>query len=132
MKATVIVLLLAIALVAIAMPAAAQSNASETDSKWLHAAIAASIVAHGADLSTTSWALGKAGDRYHEANPVMKPFAGDPTTLAVAKMGSALAVNYALLKLHKRRPKTILAIAVTQSIAIAYVAHRNAALLGLR
>ena len=94
---------------------------------WTHLVIASSMVAHMADLSTTSWAMGKGG--YREANPVLKPFAGDPVALALAKGSLAVGVNYYLLRLHERKPKTVLVIGIVQTLAVGYVAHRNAALV---
>lgn len=111
---------------ALASPAFAQ------DSRLLHGAIGAAMVAHAADISTTMFAKGKYGDRFREANPVLRPFAGDPVTFAVAKMGLAVGANYVLLKIHKTRPKTALAIAVAQVGLMGYVAHHNAQQAGLR
>ena len=102
---------------------------SIVDERILHSVIASSMIAHGADLSTTSWALGKSGSQFKEANPLLRPFADDPVKLAIAKMGSATAANYILLKLHKNHPKLVLTIGIAQTIAIGFVAHRNAQLV---
>lgn len=115
-----------------AVPAAAQSDQPERHAGWVHAAIAASIVASSADLSTTSWAMGRGGGQFREANPLMRPFAGDPVALAVVKMGVATGVSYTLLRLHKRKPKTVLVLALAQTAVSGYIAHRNARQLGLR
>lgn len=94
-----------------------------------HAVIASSMIAHGADLSTTSWALGKNGDRFKEANPLLRPFSDDPVKLAIAKMGTATLANYILLKMHVKHPKVVIAVGIAQTIAIGFVAHRNAQLV---
>jgi hypothetical protein len=69
---------------------------------------------------------------YREANPFMRPFAADPVLLAVVKMGLAGGVNYAMWRVHQRRPKTVIAVALLQAAAVGYIAHRNATTLGLR
>ena len=97
---------------------------------WTHLVIASSMVAHMADLSTTSWAMGKGG--HMEANPILRPFASDPVALAVAKGGLAVGLNYALLTLHEKKPKTVLVAGIAQTLVFGWIAHRNAQALGLR
>lgn len=107
------------------------ADVSTSKEEWkkavVHAAIAAGIVVHACDLSTTSWALGKAGDQYREANPALRWASDDPVKLAIAKMGLAVAVSYGVIQLHKEHPKWALAAAITQVVVVGYVAHRNAA-----
>jgi hypothetical protein len=73
---------------------------------WTHLVIASSVVAHMADLSTTSWAMGKGG--------------------------IAVGVNYWLLRIHEQNPKMVLVLGILQTVAVGWVAHRNAQTLGLR
>lgn len=110
----------------------ARAQEPEPHPRLMHAAIAGAILAHGADLSTTSWAMGRAGHQFREANPIMRPFAGDPVLLAGAKMGLAVGLNAYLLHIHKKHPRVATALAVGQMIGFGYVAHRNAKTLGLR
>jgi hypothetical protein len=114
------------------LPVAARAQSAPPSQTPIRLVISAAIIAHSADLSTTAFAFGKSGDRYREANPILRPFAGDPVTLAVAKMGTAVALNYGLFRLYQHKPKTAIAAGVMQVVAIGYVAHRNAQLLGLR
>jgi hypothetical protein len=97
---------------------------------WTHLAIGSTMVAHFADISTTAWALGKGG--YAEANPVLKPFADDPVTLAIAKGGIATLAAYLMLRLHEGHPRTVIVLGIVQTLALGYVAHKNAQLAGLR
>jgi len=90
---------------------------------WLHAAIAAHVVAQFADISTTQFALGTG--RYREANPVLRPIMGGPIRMAIIKGTYATVTSYGLLKLHKTRPKTAFALAVLSTVATSYVAARN-------
>lgn len=99
---------------------------------WTHAVIASSVIAQMSDLSTTSWAMGQSGTTYREANPILRPFAGDPVALALAKGSLAVGLNYYLLRLHEQKPKTVLVLGIAQTLAVGWVAHRNAQVLGLR
>ena len=94
--------------------------------------ISAGMIAHGADLATTSWSFGRSGDQFKEANPILRPFAGDPVALAISKMTLAVGCNYALLRLYQHKPRLAIAMGVVQVVAVGYVAHQNAQLLGLR
>lgn len=98
--------------------------------KWMHAALAGTIIVHSTDLSSTSWAAGKYGDRFKEANFFMRPFASDPIKLAVAKMSVAGAMNYTLFRLHKTRPKLVLSLALAQIPVFGYISYRNSRLNG--
>ena len=94
---------------------ALQLSVPLTDNENLiHIALAGVIIAHSADLSTTSWAIGRNPDKFREANPLMRPFADDPIKLAVVKMGTAGSINYMLFRLHKNHPKLTLILAVIQ------------------
>lgn len=121
---------LVVALALFSTPAAAQSR--EWNEKLVHAAIAAGIAAHAADLSTTSWALGRVGDRYKESNRALQWAADDPVQLAMAKVALAAGTTYSLVRLHRDHPKLALGAAIVQTVVVSYVAHRNASVLGLR
>jgi len=105
------------------------SKAIAQDSNWLHLAITSSVIAQGADLSTTSWAAGKLGDKFEEANPILRLFANDPLKLAVVKISVATALTWYLLREHKNHPKAVFIIALAQTVVIGYVAYRNAQLV---
>lgn len=102
-----------------------------------HIAIASSMVAHGIDISSSSWAFGKSEglcearvecNRFQEANWFLKWSAQDSLLFGITKMSFAVAVNYILIRLHKKYPKWTLPIAIGQTIGISYVAYRNAQL----
>lgn len=97
--------------------------------KFSHAAIASSMIAHGADLSTSSWAFGKNPDKFKESNILLKPFSDDPIKLAVVKMGSATVINWILLKHHQKHPKLVTVIGIAQTIGIGFVAYRNSQII---
>jgi hypothetical protein len=107
-----------------AAPAAAQ----EWHPHLLHYSIAASMVAHSADVATSMYALGRDPQRYREANPILRPFADQPAAFGVVKMSMAVGVNYALLKMHAQHPRLALVASIAQTVAVGYVAHRNARL----
>ena len=110
----------------LASPAAAQ----EWHPGWLHAAIGASMVAHATDLSTTAYFAGKLGPRFREANPLLRPVAGNPVRLAIVKTSIAVAINYGLLRLHRTRPRLALALTLAETAAIGAVAYQNTRRLG--
>ena len=124
MKLTVIAS--ALFLLALAAPARAQTTTAPSArmERWTHAAIGASVVAHALDLSWTMYGIGTG--RVREANPVLAPLVGNPTAFAVAKMGVAVGLNAVLLKQHKRKPKTVIVIAVVQAVGFGYLGARNA------
>lgn len=124
--------ILALVFVLFAAPVSAQDRqappqapmTAEHHAVLTHAAIAAHVVAQFADVSTTSFAMGRGG--FREANPVMRPFAGNPIRLALVKGAYATGTSYLLLKLHRTRPKTAFGLAVLSVVTTGYVARRNA------
>lgn len=104
-------------------PAPAVPATVEKHAGWLHAAIAAHVVAQAADLSTTSFAMGRGG--FRESNPMMRPFAGDPVRLALVKGAYAVGTSYLFLRLHKTRPKLAFALAAGTAAFTSYIAARN-------
>lgn len=93
-----------------------------------HIVISSSIIAHGVDLSTSSYAFGKSED-FKEKNPILRWSTDDPVKFGLAKIGLAVGLNYALVRYHKDHPKFVLIMAITQTVAIGYIAHRNAELV---
>lgn len=84
------------------------------------------ITAHGADLATTSWAIGNDPIKFKESNPLLRWASNKPIKLALAKSGFAIAVNYPLARiLKKNHPKWFITINIVQTIFIGYVAYRN-------
>lgn len=113
------------ALLALQLAVAATPAAPELpDHWWADAALFTAGVAATADLSATSWALGRGG--FIEANPILRPFADDPVKIAVVKSAVDGASIWVLLKYHKQRPKLVTALALAKAGVSAYVAHRNA------
>jgi len=95
----------------------------------MHGAIAASMLAHAADLGTTMYALGKDPDHFKEANPILRPLSDQPVAFSLAKFGVAVGLNYLLLKQHQRHPKATLIAAIASAVVTGYVAKRNHDLL---
>lgn len=87
--------------------------------------IVSSLLAHAADLSTTMYALGRRPDALREGNPLFRPLIGHPATFGMAKMGVAVAVNYAFFRVSATHPKAAFWVGVTSSVLTAYVANQN-------
>lgn len=88
------------------------------------------ITAHGADLATTSWAIGYDPIKFKESNPLIRWAADTPVGLALTKSALAIGVNYPLARiLKKKHPKWFIAINIAQTIAIGYVAYHNQSLV---
>lgn len=105
-------------------PLSAVAPPSPSDPGWLHAAVAGSIIAHAADISTTMYCRG--ARTCSEANPALRWLQDQPIAFAAAKMTVAVGMNYALLRLHKRHPKLTLALALAQVGGYGYISYRNA------
>jgi len=104
---------------------ASVASAQEWRPTLLHVSIGASMVGHGTDVAVSMYHLGRDPTRYREANPILRPFADRPLAFGVVKMGLAVGVNVALLKVHRARPRLALAMSLAQTAAIGYVAWRN-------
>ena len=106
-----------------------------TDHWWVDASIFASATFAMTDLSSTSYAAGKWGEHFKEANWVLRPFARDPVALGVAKAAIDGSVTFWMVKVHKKSKKhraVVVAVALGKTALSAYVTHRNAKQLGLR
>lgn len=113
-------------LVAFSMDAAAQEQDSSVP---LKVTVGAFAVAQTVDTNLTTWLLAKSGDRYREANPLLRPIAHQPVSLAIVKAGSAVGVSYVLLKLGRSERKQTRVAALLMGIgltaATSYVSYRN-------
>lgn len=93
----------------------------------IHAAVAAHVIAHFADISVTQYAIGTG--RYHEANPLLSGWAGGPIQMAIVKGGIAVGTSYLLLRIHKSHPKLTFVLAVASAAGTSYIAARNSRLV---
>ena len=93
----------------------------------IHGAIGASIVAHATDISTTMYCRG--ARKCEEWNPVLKWAQDEPILFAATKMGVAVGINYALIKLHKKHPKVVFTLAVAQTIGYGLLSYHNSKLV---
>ena len=84
---------------------------------------ASAVVAHGADLSTTAWCLGKA--TCVEANPALGWASDKPIPLAVVKMGTAAGLLLITHRIGRSRPKLAMWLNVAQTVAFSALAVRN-------
>lgn len=96
------------------------------DGPLLHAALIALSAAHGADLATTEYCLGRGTCR--ESNPVLRPFERQPLALGSIKMAVAAANVAILVKAHRSHPKIVLWIAAGEAAVFTAVALHNARL----
>lgn len=76
----------------------------------LHISIGCSMIATGIDYGVTMFALG--GGKLREANSLLAPFSDNPAAFGAIKMGTAVGVNYLLLRMHEQHPKKSLAIGI--------------------
>lgn len=89
-------------------------------------AVGVSLVAHAVDLTTTAHLLACCGDRFSEANPLYRWAEDKPASMALVKMGTAVAINAGILKMAQTKPKTALVLALGQMVLVSVSAHRNA------
>ena len=91
----------AVLIIALAAPAFAQE--SEVG-RGYRVVLAAAVIAHGMDLSSTAWCRG--ADSCHEANPALRWAEDDALKLGAAKMAlasaSMLAIDWLRRKGHGR------------------------------
>ena len=92
----------------------------------LHLALIALLAAHGADTSTTMYAIGAHPAAVHEWNPVMRPLLGHPAAFGAVKLGTAGVTSWALLRLKDDHPKLVVWIASASAIGLSAVAVHNA------
>ncbi len=78
---------------------------AQTSDLSVNISIVAMMSAHGADLSTTMFAIGSGRGR--EANPFFAPFTKKPIAAGAWKMGLASATSWALLRQRKKHPKVV-------------------------
>ena len=88
-------------------------------------AVGVSLVAHAVDLTTTAHLLACCGDRFQEANPLYRWAEDKPASMAIVKMGTAVAVNAAILQMTKTKPKTALILALGQMVLVSSAAWHN-------
>lgn len=87
------------------------------------------VALHGIDLGLTEYAFGfnkgRGVEHFREANPFLRPFAGDPVLLSTVKIGVAVALNAYLRHEQPTHPKLVFWCAVGQVVAMAIVVHQN-------
>lgn len=89
----------------------------------LHISIGCSMIATGIDYGVTMFALG--GGKLREANSLLAPFSDNPAAFGAIKMGTAVGVNYLLLRMHESKPKTSLAIGLGSCVTYSLVSVIN-------
>lgn len=102
--------------------AAAQERPSLLE-RAVEIASGSAIVAHTADLTTTTYCL--AAHTCVEANPILAPHVKSPAKFFAMKMGVALG-SYAVKQFTRRRyPKQTLAFAIAENVAFFWIAKHN-------
>jgi hypothetical protein len=108
--------------VAVMLLSAAPASAQILD-RAVDLANGAALVAHAADLATTTYCLG--ARTCTEANAILAPHVESPRTFFAIKLGTALA-SYAVKTRTKRdHPKLTLVFAAAETVAFALVARHN-------
>lgn len=86
--------------------------------------VGCSMVAHGADVATSMYASGAGIGK--ELTTTLVPFFSQPVAFATVKMATAVAANYAVLRLADDHPKWALALGAGQCVGISAIAAHNA------
>ena len=118
------------ACLAVVASASAQTSEGQTpestrDELAMHTLLGASFILHGADIAGSMYLIGKYPNKFHEQNPVLRPFQNHPTAFGAAKMGLAFGVNSIIITIHKEKPKTAIGMLIANDILMAYVVGRN-------
>lgn len=92
-------------------------------SKVFAVAVGSYVSLAGMDAGITASCLAQA--RCAEANPVFKPFAGRPVTLAVTKMASSSALAWGVWTVRKRHPRLAWALVLSTAAVQASVDVAN-------
>lgn len=91
--------------------------------------MASVLVTQQIDATLTTWLLAQSGDRYKEANPLLRPVAHRPALLAGIKSSIGVAAAYAIYRAGKAEDKKTRTAALVTGIALAtatgLVAHHN-------
>ena len=113
-------ILLVIFLLGVGVPCSAQNEAEDAPiGRPLKIAIGAVIVTQVVDAKVTSSLLTTAGDRYREANPLLRPIAHEPVTLVIVKSSIGIAAGYALYRAGKSSSKKTRVAALVTGIGLA-------------
>lgn len=103
-------------------------------SKWmhhaLHVSVGCSMLTSALDYGVTMHCLG--ARTCTEANQLLAPFSNNPIAFGSIKMGTAVGVNYMLLRFHERKPKTTLIFSLASCLGYGYITARNHATLRQR
>lgn len=107
----------------------------EPHPRLTHVIIGAHVVSQFLDVTSTAYAMGRARERgggFREANPFLRPIAGDPVRLALVKGTVAAATSYVFLKYHREHPIKVALAAGGLTILTSVVAARNVRVSGPR
>jgi hypothetical protein len=69
--------------------------------------------------------FGQNPQRFHEANPILRPLQDNPVLFSAAKMGLSTGVNWALLHHRQKHPQMVKWILIAQNSMMIYVAIHN-------
>lgn len=83
----------------------------------------AALVAHSADLVTTSVCL--ISETCTESNPLLLPHITSPKTFFAIKMGTALTSYYIKSRTKRNNPRLTLLFGITETVAFSLIASHN-------
>ena len=101
---------------------AAQERSPILD-RAIDSATSSAIVAHAADVSTTTMCL--TGKTCVESNPFVLRFGSSPLPFFALKMGTAFGSYVVKTKTKRDHPKLTLAFAVAENVALFWIAKHN-------
>lgn len=101
--------------------------AQGSHSKFVHTMIATNITLNGIDTAQSMYLFGKDPDRFHEANILLRPFQAKPEAFALVKVGTAVAVDWLLLRMDRKHPhsKTVKVASVILNLGTGFVVLSN-------
>ena len=114
---------------ALGLAAGSPQPESSTLEPCLHLSLASGMVLSGADIATTEYLIGRAPDRFREANPLFRSLVEHPVAMGAVKMGVYAATSYALLKLHRKYPKRMLAASLIANAVFGWAVWHNSRLV---
>lgn len=103
---------------------------AQTHSKLNHVLLATHMGLQGIDNGQSLYLFGKCGERFHEANPLLRPFQQNPTGFGGVKMGFGVTLTLGNMAAERKAPenKWVTIGLVAQNAVLAGVVLHNAQL----
>lgn len=127
---TLIITLFLLLASAVPIQAQTQGNGRERSvSTPIKLVMAGVLITQQLDTTMTTWLMAQSGDRYREANPLLRPIAHNPGLLAGTKSALGVGAVYGIYRAARSEDKKTRTAALVTGIALAtltgVVAHHN-------